>query len=212
MRPLHQERSAGSRKDAPSTPGLEHALSSVQQYRISPTSASSCSSRDLFVEMCSSLADRSSRKLIDRLVRIDVLRIDELSCLNLRRELSNIFFKRRYVASRCCRCPRSPALEPQASCPLPRISRSTTAPSARCCVDPFLSSWRQGSPGGAYPDPRSEPRSTRQTRSNQRRNRTLPRSRPHRSRGLPTANSRFATETHGRIKLRERKWVNSGER
>jgi len=43
--------------------------------------------------MYSSLADRSSRKLIDRLVRIDVLLIDELGYLNLRPEQSNIFFK-----------------------------------------------------------------------------------------------------------------------
>jgi DNA replication protein DnaC len=49
--------------------------------------------QDLFDEMYSSLADRSSRKLIDRLVRIDVLLIDELGYLNLRPEQSNIFFK-----------------------------------------------------------------------------------------------------------------------
>jgi len=49
--------------------------------------------QDLFDDMYSSLADRSSRKLIDRLVRIDVLLIDELGYLNLRPEQSNIFFK-----------------------------------------------------------------------------------------------------------------------
>jgi len=49
--------------------------------------------QDLFDEMYSSLADRSSRKLIDRLVRIDVLLVDELGYLNLRPEQSNIFFK-----------------------------------------------------------------------------------------------------------------------
>jgi len=49
--------------------------------------------QDLFDEMYASLADRSSRKLIDRLVRIDVLLIDELGYLNLRPEQSNIFFK-----------------------------------------------------------------------------------------------------------------------
>ena len=49
--------------------------------------------QDLFDERYSSLADRSSRKLIDRLVRIDVLLIDELGYLNLRPEQSNIFFK-----------------------------------------------------------------------------------------------------------------------
>jgi DNA replication protein DnaC len=49
--------------------------------------------QDLFDDMYASLADRSSRKLIDRLVRIDVLLIDELGYLNLRPEQSNIFFK-----------------------------------------------------------------------------------------------------------------------
>ena len=49
--------------------------------------------QDLFDEMYASLADRSSRKLIDRLVRIDVLLVDELGYLNLRPEQSNIFFK-----------------------------------------------------------------------------------------------------------------------
>ena len=49
--------------------------------------------QDLFDEMYTSLADRSSRQLIDRLVRIDVLLVDELGYLNLRPEQSNIFFK-----------------------------------------------------------------------------------------------------------------------
>lgn len=49
--------------------------------------------QDLFDEMYSSLADRSSRKLVNRLLRIDVLLIDELGYLNLRPEQSNIFFK-----------------------------------------------------------------------------------------------------------------------
>jgi DNA replication protein DnaC len=49
--------------------------------------------QDLFDEMYASLADRSSRRLINRLVRIDVLLIDELGYLNLRPEQSNIFFK-----------------------------------------------------------------------------------------------------------------------
>jgi len=49
--------------------------------------------QDLFDEMYASLADRSSRKLIDRLVRLDVLLVDELGYLNLRPEQSNIFFK-----------------------------------------------------------------------------------------------------------------------
>lgn len=49
--------------------------------------------QDLFDEMYSSLADRSSRKLIDRLARVDVLVIDEMGYLNLRPEQTNIFFK-----------------------------------------------------------------------------------------------------------------------
>ncbi|MEN8185436.1 MAG: ATP-binding protein [Myxococcota bacterium] len=43
--------------------------------------------------MYTTLADRSTRKLLDRLIRIDVLLIDELGYLNLRPEQSNIFFK-----------------------------------------------------------------------------------------------------------------------
>ena len=43
--------------------------------------------------MYASLADRSSRKLIDRLAKIDLLLIDEMGYLNLRPEQSNIFFK-----------------------------------------------------------------------------------------------------------------------
>lgn len=49
--------------------------------------------QDLFDEMYTTLADRSTRKLLDRLIRIDVLLIDELGYLNLRPEQSNIFFK-----------------------------------------------------------------------------------------------------------------------
>jgi len=49
--------------------------------------------QDLFDEMYASLADRSSRKLIDRLCRVDLLVIDEMGYLNLRPEQSNIFFK-----------------------------------------------------------------------------------------------------------------------
>ncbi|MDI7269072.1 MAG: IS21-like element helper ATPase IstB [Myxococcota bacterium] len=49
--------------------------------------------QDLFDEMYASLADRSSRKLLDRLVRVDVLVIDELGYLNLKPEQANIFFK-----------------------------------------------------------------------------------------------------------------------
>ena len=49
--------------------------------------------QDLFDEMYASLADRSSRRLVNRLLRIDVLLIDELGYLNLRPEQCNIFFK-----------------------------------------------------------------------------------------------------------------------
>jgi DNA replication protein DnaC len=49
--------------------------------------------QDLFDEMYSSLADRSSRKLVDRLARVDVLVIDEMGYLNLKPEQTNIFFK-----------------------------------------------------------------------------------------------------------------------
>lgn len=49
--------------------------------------------QDLFDEMYASLADRSSRKLIDRLARVDVLVIDEMGYLNLKPEQTNIFFK-----------------------------------------------------------------------------------------------------------------------
>jgi DNA replication protein DnaC len=48
---------------------------------------------DLFDEMYASLADRSTRSLINQLARLDVLVIDELSYLNLRPEQANIFFK-----------------------------------------------------------------------------------------------------------------------
>lgn len=49
--------------------------------------------QDLFDEMYASLADRSSRKLVNRLSRVDLLVIDEMGYLNLRPEQSNIFFK-----------------------------------------------------------------------------------------------------------------------
>jgi DNA replication protein DnaC len=39
--------------------------------------------QDLFDEMCASLADRSSRQLIKRLARLDVLLVDELGYLNV---------------------------------------------------------------------------------------------------------------------------------
>ena len=49
--------------------------------------------QDLFDEMYASLADRSSRKLVTRLARADLLVIDEMGYLNLRPEQTNIFFK-----------------------------------------------------------------------------------------------------------------------
>lgn len=49
--------------------------------------------QDLFDEMYASLADRSTRKLLRYLSRIDILVIDEMGYLNLRPEQSNIFFK-----------------------------------------------------------------------------------------------------------------------
>jgi DNA replication protein DnaC len=49
--------------------------------------------QDLFDQMYSSLADRSTRQLLNRLMRLDVLLIDELGYLTLKPEQSNIFFK-----------------------------------------------------------------------------------------------------------------------
>jgi len=49
--------------------------------------------QDLFDEMYTTLADRSSRKLLNRLCRLDLLLVDELGYLNLRPEQTNIFFK-----------------------------------------------------------------------------------------------------------------------
>ena len=49
--------------------------------------------QDLFDDMYASLADRSSRKFIDRLAKVDVLLVDEMGYLNLRPEQTNIFFK-----------------------------------------------------------------------------------------------------------------------
>ena len=49
--------------------------------------------QDLFDDMYASLADRSTRLLLNRLARLDVLLIDELGYLNLKPEQSNIFFK-----------------------------------------------------------------------------------------------------------------------
>jgi DNA replication protein DnaC len=49
--------------------------------------------QDLFDEMYASLADRSSRKLLNRLMTVDVLLIDEMGYLDLRPEQTNLFFK-----------------------------------------------------------------------------------------------------------------------
>ena len=49
--------------------------------------------QDLFDELYASLADRSTRALLNQLARVDVLLIDEMGYLNLRTEQSNIFFK-----------------------------------------------------------------------------------------------------------------------
>lgn len=49
--------------------------------------------QELFDDMYQSLADYSSRTLLNRLIRMDVLLIDEMGYLNLRPEQSNIFFK-----------------------------------------------------------------------------------------------------------------------
>jgi DNA replication protein DnaC len=49
--------------------------------------------QDLFDEMYASLADRSTRRLMNRLARLDVLLIDEFGYLNLKPEQSNTFFK-----------------------------------------------------------------------------------------------------------------------
>jgi DNA replication protein DnaC len=49
--------------------------------------------QDLFDEMYASLADRSTRKLLNSLARLDALLIDELGYVNLRPEQANIFFK-----------------------------------------------------------------------------------------------------------------------
>jgi DNA replication protein DnaC len=51
------------------------------------------SAQDLFDEMYASLADRSTRRLLNRLARVDVLLIDEMGYLNLKPEQTNIFFK-----------------------------------------------------------------------------------------------------------------------
>jgi DNA replication protein DnaC len=49
--------------------------------------------QDLFDEMYASLADRSTRRLLNRLINLDVLLIDEMGYVNVKPEQANIFFK-----------------------------------------------------------------------------------------------------------------------
>lgn len=49
--------------------------------------------QDLFDEMYASLADRSTRQLLNRMARVDLLAIDEMGYLNIRPEQANVFFK-----------------------------------------------------------------------------------------------------------------------
>jgi DNA replication protein DnaC len=49
--------------------------------------------QDLFDEMYASLADRSTRRLVRSLAKVDVLAIDELGYGNVKPEQTNIFFK-----------------------------------------------------------------------------------------------------------------------
>ncbi len=49
--------------------------------------------QDLFDEMYASMADRSTRRLLNRLAKVVVLVIDEMGYPNLRPEQTNIFFK-----------------------------------------------------------------------------------------------------------------------
>jgi DNA replication protein DnaC len=63
--------------------------------------------QDLFDEMYASLADRSSRQLVKRLARLDILFIDELGYLNLKPEQTNVYYARcRNHASEICANPR----------------------------------------------------------------------------------------------------------
>jgi DNA replication protein DnaC len=49
--------------------------------------------QDLFEDIYASVADRTSRKLINRLARLDLLVIDEMGYLQLKPEQTNLFFK-----------------------------------------------------------------------------------------------------------------------
>src|SRR2546428_4672755 len=59
--------------------------------------------QDLFDDLYASLADRSTRQLLNTLIKIDCLLIDELGYVNLRPEQTNIFFK--LMEERYCRKP-----------------------------------------------------------------------------------------------------------
>jgi DNA replication protein DnaC len=48
---------------------------------------------DLFEEMYASIADRSSKRLLTRLINLDILLIDEMGYLSLKPEQTNMFFK-----------------------------------------------------------------------------------------------------------------------
>jgi len=51
------------------------------------------SAQTLFDTMYASLADRSTRKLLNTLVKVDLLCIDEFGYLNIKPEQTNVFFK-----------------------------------------------------------------------------------------------------------------------
>jgi len=51
------------------------------------------SAQTLFDTMYASLADRSTRKLLNTLVKVDVLCVDEFGYMNIKPEQTNIFFK-----------------------------------------------------------------------------------------------------------------------
>jgi DNA replication protein DnaC len=91
--------------------------------------------QDLFDEMYASLADRSTRKLLNRLVSVDVLVIDEMGYLNLKPEQTNIFFK--LMEERYRRRPTiiTTNLEYEAWAP-----SSATRPSSRPCSADFATS------------------------------------------------------------------------
>jgi len=82
---------------------LVHRLESwlARHWPELPTLIELTSSSLMALELYASLADRSTRKLLDSLARVDVLLVDEMGYLNLRAEQSNAFFKlmeERYVA------------------------------------------------------------------------------------------------------------------